>query len=60
MRGECSICTAHDKETSFLALYIVGEGIYVCLECRMLLTNYVRDLKSMYGKGFLKGIKREQ
>jgi hypothetical protein len=36
------------KEPTHLALYLKGsEGITVCLNCRMALTEYVRQLQSI-------------
>lgn len=50
---QCEICTKKDqrKDLTYLSLYVVGsEGLYVCLECRLILTGYVRTLKSLVAK----------
>lgn len=58
MKGECSLCTDTDENLTHLNLYISGsEGIWVCLECRMNLTNYAKALRLVCGKGLLRGIK---
>jgi hypothetical protein len=56
----CGICTKEclREDLTYLALYIVGsEGLHVCLECRMILTEYVRNLKSVVAKAKLLGVK---
>lgn len=57
----CGICDVEELELSnmtHLSLYLVGsEGVLVCLECRMRLTNYARDLKSISGRAKLDGFR---
>ena len=44
----CDICTQNCDEYTHLALYVNGsEGITVCLECRIALTDHVKHLKSI-------------
>jgi hypothetical protein len=56
----CGICTKEclREDLTYLALYVVGsEGSHVCLECRMLLTEHVRALKSVVTKSKMLGVK---
>ncbi len=43
----CRICSQESKELFHLDLYVFGsEGINVCLECRISITEYVRGMVS--------------
>ncbi len=44
----CRICNQQSKELTHLSLYVFGsEGISVCLNCRMAITEFVRQLNSV-------------
>ena len=46
----CDICTQECKELTHLQLYVRGsEGISVCLNCRIAITEFVRQLNSVIG-----------
>ena len=50
---QCGICPKQymREDMTHLPIYVVGsEGIMVCLECRMLITEYVRGLRQLSGK----------
>lgn len=55
----CGICTKdyQREDLTYLSLYIIGsEGLHVCLECRLILTGYVRTLKSLVAKSKMLGV----
>lgn len=57
---QCGICTKeYQRENlTYLSLYIIGsEGLYVCLECRLILTGYVQTLKSLVATAKILGVK---
>jgi hypothetical protein len=48
-RGNCEACGAQDEMDTegirHLPLYVHGsEGVWLCLDCRMVLTNLVRSM----------------
>lgn len=46
----CRICNVACKENelTYLSIFIEGsEGIFVCLPCRIMITEYVRGLRSL-------------
>ena len=44
----CKICNQQSNELTHLSLYVFGsEGIGVCLNCRMAITEFVRQLCSV-------------
>ena len=46
----CSICNS-DDHVSHLDLYIIGsEGVYVCLPCRIVLSDLVRGMMQVATK----------
>jgi len=48
----CDICK-QANETVYLPIYTSGsEGTYLCIECRILLANYINSLKRIRNKGF--------
>ena len=56
----CDICGQECKELMHLPLYVFGsEGIMVCLNCRIAITEYVRRMRSVASvarkQGFLAG-----
>jgi hypothetical protein len=58
---KCSLCRAETNETTHLNLYVNGsEGIEVCLECRLSLTQHAKTIKHVSSKSFLMGIKYEK
>ena len=61
----CNICERECKEPTHLSLDIFGsEGIDVCLNCRMAITEYVRQLRSIASvarkQEYLSGRKNKQ
>lgn len=43
----CSLCLCNNEELTHLDLYVTGsEGVWVCLPCRMELTNLARAMKT--------------
>ena len=47
----CRICGQHDEECTHLNLYVNGsEGIWVCLKCRITLTETARAMQSLAGR----------
>ena len=51
MKENCSLCECEDDDASHLDLYVVGsEGIYVCLQCRLALTQCARGIRSAVTK----------
>lgn len=48
----CDICGQNcDEEYTRLSLYVKGsEGIIICLECRIELTEHVKHLRSMINR----------
>ena len=54
MEGNCRICGEHDDECIHLNLYVNGsEGIWVCLSCRIDLTNTARSMQSVAGRAIM-------
>ena len=48
MKGDCRICKKYDDERTHLNLYVNGsEGIWVCLKCRVALTEVARSMQSL-------------
>lgn len=44
----CTLCGDEDRDLTHLALYAFGsEGIYVCLRCRMHLTQQARNIREL-------------
>ena len=45
---KCGICTQECSEPTHLSIYVSGsEGIYVCFSCRMVVTDFVRQLRGI-------------
>lgn len=45
--GECRMCFKDNVELYHFDLYVTGsEGIWICSDCRMLITKYVRNIKT--------------
>jgi len=46
--GNCRICNQESKELKHLSIYVFGsEGISIWLNCRMAVTEFVRQLCSV-------------
>ena len=55
MEGNCGICDEFDEEREHLNLYVNGsEGIWVCLKCRIALTETARSMQSLANRVELK------
>jgi ribosomal protein L37AE/L43A len=49
--GKCNICKDHDDELTHLNLYVNGsEGIWICLRCRIALTDTAKYMQSLSGR----------
>lgn len=49
-KGECTLC-GDEHEVFYLDLYVIGsEGIWICLSCRIILTNVARGIRSTAGR----------
>jgi hypothetical protein len=58
MKKCCSICGWDSEELTHLTLYVNGsEGIEVCLECRIALTEYARGMTSACFRGMKAGFR---
>lgn len=56
IEGTCSMCRKDSDECTHLSLYVSGsEGAIVCLSCRMILTNLVREVRSMTNASYMAG-----
>ena len=54
----CTLCDQESDEIEHLNLYVVGsEGIKVCLNCRIILTNVARSIKQTAATCYLAGYK---
>ncbi len=50
-KGECRLCGDDEGEVSFLDLPVNGsEGIWLCLSCRIVLTNMARSIQAAAGR----------
>jgi hypothetical protein len=55
----CSLCDCTCEEPTHLDLFINGsEGIKVCLDCRMTLTEVARRIKIAANKGYMRAFKQ--
>jgi len=54
----CDLCLSSSEEIKHLPLYTHGsEGINVCLQCRIILTEVARGLRSVSGKARMRAYK---
>ena len=59
MNNECYICESTDDLTHFPHLYVIGsEGCSLCLQCRISITDLVRNMRSASLKVKMKYIKK--
>lgn len=57
---ECGICRSNEDDVEHLNLYVEGsEGVWVCLSCRIALTEIARRMKSLVNKTYL-NIKKDK
>ena len=48
MKHYCDICNQECKDPVHLPIYVIGsEGVKVCLNCRIALAEYIRQLRSV-------------
>jgi len=57
---KCTICGQDCKEPTHLSIYVSGsEGVDACLNCRMAITEYIRQLKNIAWVARKQGYKEE-
>jgi hypothetical protein len=61
VNSECYICENDDEVTNFPHFYVNGsEGCNLCLQCRISLTETIRDMRSAVTRAKIKHIKKEK
>lgn len=61
MKGMCMICDTETDDIIHLPLYVIGsEGLWVCLKCRIILTEFVRGLMQTAARTKLNTIKKQR
>lgn len=59
MTGQCSICRQEKEELEHLNLYVSGsEGIWVCLGCRITLTNVASGMQSAANRAAIRNLRK--
>ena len=56
---ECTLCDDNTADLTHLPLYVIGsEGIEVCLQCRIILTNVAKGIMETSTKVKMQTIKK--